>query len=128
MNHAHTPGPWEVWTDPGIETRDLSVGPVNGGIAVADIVTTNAHGIATADSISTGHANANLIAAAPDLLNALEGLMAGPDTREINGRFECAHCGRDYGYAGDEAPERCESDDCPAFIARAAIAKAKGGQ
>ena len=75
MNNTHTPGPWEVWREPGIETRDLSVGPVNGGISVADIVTTNAHGIATAESISTGHANANLIAAAPELLEACEAAL-----------------------------------------------------
>ncbi len=68
----YTPGPWEVWREPGIESRDLSVGPVRGGIAVADILTTNAHSIATAESISAGHANAALIAASPELLEALE--------------------------------------------------------
>jgi hypothetical protein len=100
MNNTHTPGPWEVWGEPGIETRDLSVGPVNGGIAVADIVTTNAHGIATAESISTGHANAALIAAAPELLEACEAALLRDDIAD--------------GELGD-------------FL-RAAIAKAKGGR
>jgi hypothetical protein len=106
MNNTHTPGPWEVWTDPGIETRDLSVGPVNGGVAVADIVTTNAHGIATAESIGTGHANARLIAAAPELLEALEAI---------------ANCLSSISYTG-------EVWDNELAAARAIIAKAKGGQ
>jgi hypothetical protein len=106
MNNTHTPGPWEVWGEPGIETRDLSVGPVNGGIAVADIVTTNAHGIATAESISTGHVNANLIAAAPEMLTALEAIV---------------NCLSSIGHAG-------EVWDSELAVARAAIAKAKGGR
>ncbi len=67
-------------------------------------------------------------AAAPDLLAALEDLLGpNPDTHEVNGRYECRHCGREWSaMCGDnEVPENCPSDDCPGFIARAAINKAK---
>jgi len=112
MNNTHTPGPWEVWREPGIESRDLSVGPVSGGIAVADIVTTNAHGIATKESIGTGHANARLIAAAPELLEALEGAV-----KELESV-------RDY-----LAPSIWGAVGAARLAAaQAAIAKAKGGQ
>lgn len=79
MTNTHTPGPWEVWADPGIETRDVFVVPVAGGVVVADIVTVNAHGIATEQTISTGHANARLIAAAPELLEACEAALLRDD-------------------------------------------------
>lgn len=70
MTIKHTPGPWNVWGIPG--EIDLAVGPVEGGIAVAQVVTTNAHGFATERTTTTGAANAALIAAAPDLLAALQ--------------------------------------------------------
>jgi hypothetical protein len=69
-------------------------------------------------------ANARLIAAAPKLLAALIDLLGDrPSVQE--GR--CIRCGREYGeYKPDWAIETgdCPSDDCPSFIARAAIAEA----
>ena len=65
--------------------------------------------------------------ACPALLEALKDLLGdAPDTHEVNGRYECRHCGREWSaMCGDnEVPENCPSDDCPGFIARAAIAKA----
>ena len=68
---AHTPGPWSIWNfsdDP----RHVAVGPDAGGLAIADVVACNAHGCYTAETESRGQANARLIAAAPDLLAALQ--------------------------------------------------------
>jgi len=63
----------------------------------------------------------------PELLAALKDLL-GPeaDVREGEKCWECRHCGREWSYMmGDnEVPENCPSDDCPGFIARAAIANA----
>ena len=36
----------------------------------------------------------------------------------------CQRCGRDY--RGEISTGNCPSDECPAYIARAAIAKARG--
>jgi len=73
MTTKHTPGPWSTWH---FSARAIAVGPDAGGLAVAEIVTTNAHGIATAETEERGAANANLIAAAPDLLRVLEFIAA----------------------------------------------------
>jgi hypothetical protein len=75
MDINHTPGPWSVWNY-GESAIDLAVGPQIGGIAVAQIVTAQANGIATPDSMGTGNANAKLIASAPELLKALVTLLA----------------------------------------------------
>lgn len=76
MNTSHTPGPWSVWTfadsDGADDARHVAVGPVAGGLAVADVVACNAHGTYTAATEAQGRANAALIAAAPDLLAALQ--------------------------------------------------------
>jgi hypothetical protein len=64
---AHTPAPWAV--DGTLHSGDLDVISADGRIAMID------------DSRATGwneptiKANARLIAAAPDLLNALDGLL-----------------------------------------------------
>jgi len=67
---SSTPGPWEIWGNVG--EMDLAVGPVAGGVAVAQIVTVNGIGIMSEESAQLGAANARLIAAAPALLAALE--------------------------------------------------------
>jgi hypothetical protein len=75
---AHTPGPWSIWNfsdDP----RHVAVGPDAGGLAVADVVACNAHGCYTAETESRGQANARLIAAAPDLLVALQDLLSATE-------------------------------------------------
>jgi hypothetical protein len=85
---SHTPGPWSVHL--GIIRCPL-------GLAVADVETNPKH-----QHSAAREANAVLIAAAPDLLFALENLLAVK-----------------YGEGGTVF----DSDE----IARAAIAKAKGG-
>ena len=97
----HTPGPWSVWNfndDP----RHVAVGPEAGGLAVADIVACNAHGCYTAQTEAQGAANARLIAAAPDLLEALQ-------------------------WAIEQIEDDLDPDHQAAIVAaRAAIAKAEG--
>jgi hypothetical protein len=67
--------------------------------------------------------NIKLIKAAPDLLAALKDLLG--DRHSVQGGI-CQVCGRDY------LPEMidgdCPSEDCPSFIARAAIALAEAVQ
>src|SRR5271165_2005856 len=59
---------------------------------------------------------------APKLLAALIDLVGDkPDIQ--NG--QCIRCGRDYRAYPEDEGENCPSDDCPAYQARAAIAKAK---
>ena len=101
---THTPGPWEIWGNLG--EMDLAVGPVAGGVAVAQIVTVNGIGIMDGETAQLGAANARLIAAAPALLAALERCLPFVD--------------RIRGMTGGDG-------DLTAQSARAAIAAAKGG-
>lgn len=74
METKCTPGPWQTWNfndDP----RHIAVGPKSGGLAIAEIVACNAHGCYTAETERQAMENARLIAAAPDLLNALDELL-----------------------------------------------------
>jgi hypothetical protein len=108
MINKHTPGPWEVVTfDDGPER------------AMGYIIT-NATYKGEID------ANARLVAAAPELLEALERLAPkdGPKmTISEFGGFECCFCGGDFSnHIGDFK----HHGDCDYLSARAAIAKAKG--
>ena len=69
MSEKHTPGPWKIGTPP--PNGEQTVG-TDQGLMVA--VATTSAGVQT-------KANARLIAAAPDLLEALKGLMALSDHR-----------------------------------------------
>lgn len=71
----HTPGPWEVWNHDN-DPRHVYVGPVEGGLCVAAVVSCNAHGVYTPETEARGRADAQLVAAAPDLLEALEALQS----------------------------------------------------
>ena len=71
------------------------------------------------DEIEEAEANANLIAAAPDLLEALK-VICPPEQADFNDIGECCWC--DEGVEG----EQCTSNICPGVLARAAIAKAQG--
>ena len=104
MQTKHTPGPWYVST-PG-RTDVLYVGPV----AVSSHRTALGSGASNPECLShidddSLHANANLIAAAPDLIEALSSLIS-----QINGFQECN---------GDKDFDLVDS--------LAAIAKATGG-
>ena len=96
----HTPGPWTVdWSDDGplIYTGDLMIASVSGSTEHIKV-----RGI----DEQTTEANASLIAAAPDLLEALERLLT-------------------HGERGNLYYERGEDAEV-VNQARAAIAKAKG--
>jgi hypothetical protein len=68
----HTPGPWKVFEDWGVDHRTV-IGP--GG---EDIIETDNGGCASdpsPDYISLSKGNARLIAASPEMLEALKGLV-----------------------------------------------------
>lgn len=85
----HTPGPWKN-----------AAGVVSGG-GHAIAVTSNAHHVTEWGTLGEIEANANLIAAAPNMLTGHEHIIMHAEDR--------CDCGRSYG-----------------DIARAAIAKAEG--
>jgi len=98
----HTPGPWKAE-----ETRDAGKRPVieivGAGRSVADLLIAGPNASHDSDG-GTGRADAALIAAAPDLLAALEAL---------------------YALVQGESPSLLEDDHHDEMI-RAAIAKATG--
>lgn len=114
----YTPGPWRI-----AETTKVLL---DNARLIRPVDDRNyEYGAVAAIAIGTSQQDAHLIVAAPELLEALEGLLG--DTGDLRDDMTCAFCGRDY--SGDEDKDpcgECESDDCPANIARAAIAKAKG--
>ncbi|MDR6216219.1 hypothetical protein [Paracidovorax wautersii] len=102
MSAKHTPGPWSLNT----QYADIEVrGPAESGVLIAVM---SPWGIA-ADTESPQAANAHLIAAAPELLEALQGL--------------------DEAYCRAGAPltrEERHEDRKRLIAARAAISKATG--
>ena len=101
---THTPGPWEI-----VKDRDSTQSYVTYRIGRAAISTEK--GVTCSNSsalmsVEEAEANARLIAAAPDLLEALQDCLA----LMVNGPDGCA-----------DDPIRIET------VARAAIAKAEGG-
>jgi hypothetical protein len=65
MSTKHTPGPW------GHKTRESSWGTIDDGICGPDGEQVRVHGM-TLSSSEEAKANARLISAAPDLLEALK--------------------------------------------------------
>lgn len=92
MSEPHTPGPW-AWTYDG--SKDYSIGP-----AEDPQVDAVAHVYAWQRNDDRAAANCALIAAAPDLLAALESLLAecgGCDDARIAAEQAIAKAkGRDY--------------------------------
>lgn len=99
----HTPGPWRFYTDPQPNGCPI-VG--TGGLMVAQL----AHSINYPEQRDTAIANARLIAAAPELLEALGDLMGVAEAAMLRANFD----GGEYDIEGELAD------------ARAAIAKATG--
>jgi hypothetical protein len=103
MSTAHTPGPWEMSYDQGsyrdIMTKDARICTVRHGYV----------------SRETYHANARLIAAAPELVSAL---ISARDALEA--AFNSKADGDVFGIRHNDAVDALAA-------ARAAIAKATGG-
>jgi len=120
---THTPGPWVVLLDNagggrniGIEYKGRFIGIAHTGAVRAPNVL---HGREPIEE-DEAKANAVLIAAAPDLLDALKGLISSDVPCDLNAGGECIHCGRDN--TGFEC-QPCD-DECPGQIARVTITKA----
>ena len=136
----HTPGPWRLSDTPKDEifNRYLLTGPGN------EIIATIHAPMAPVElPESEVEANARLLSSAPDLLEALrnmittEDIVFVPESDAFVEYYECQHCGRiydddnddnddPYGAVPPQIPQMCESDDCPANVARAAIKRATG--
>jgi hypothetical protein len=126
MNTAkHTPGPWGIrdeWHGDGKEVYPSSVKFEIGEPSELCVVT---------GLYDQCEANSRLIAAAPDLLEALQNWLGTPDdpkagwhgsggTQEL---FACEYCNAKHG----DCTQVPHAPTCPITQARAAIAKATGG-
>lgn len=103
----HTPGPWRVSKQrPHMVERDIEPGVAT---------------VATCHDPSRASADAHLIAAAPDLLEACAQFI---DIESINGGMtgKKTICG----YCGDSWPHTLNMR-CPYHMAKVALAKAEGG-
>jgi hypothetical protein len=109
MAAQHTLGPWTRIAGERFK-HDRSAG-VQGpnGLYIAAALDLNRY-----DRDDEVEANAALIASAPELLDALQGVLAEP--------YGCSLC--DSGTPRD--PAKGHQPDCPYEIARAAIAKTRG--
>ena len=105
----HTPGTWAVSGER--DSRPLDIVQASTGGLIATLEETFGYGEAD-------EANARLIAAAPELLAALEAAV-----RRITDDHECLDCGsqRPDGRGGTD-----HDQDCIVPLLEAAIAKAKG--
>ena len=109
----HTPGPWTVRSDGEL----FAIASENGWIATMD-----------GEVVNTDRANAHLIAAAPDLLYALQVISEqtawyerGPDRED---RYSCEFCKQSHRYY----TEIKHTDFCVMTCVSQAIAKADGEQ
>ena len=130
MNQKFTPGPWSIYVPnpskvlPDQRNDRLIRGPQGEHVAETFQVMADSSVALPADQSII---NANLIAAAPEMYEALEGLMrngCGEFVMDEPGRapyLRCKHCGAEF--AEDVYSH---SDDCPFMMAQAALAKATG--
>lgn len=97
MSAAHTPGPWAYATGPSLKGRYHTVEDADENMVCECYEGTE----------ETDEANARLITAAPELLEALEAVIAAKDQFDKDGTFDL-------------------DQDAWEASARAAIAKARG--
>lgn len=86
MNTKHTPGPWDIWTDR--EENEIYGRAIGARITAAGDSRSigSIHGLASNEEAirDEAAANAKLIAAAPELLAALEALLDQADLGEVD--------------------------------------------
>jgi hypothetical protein len=112
MKQTHTPGPWEV----NLETGEITA---NGPVVLGTIYGADDFPCNENDITEECNANARLIAAAPELLDALQDLW----------QFVLDNTGDDCGCVMADYPVGIyASGPCSHCKAKAAIAKAKGEQ
>jgi hypothetical protein len=105
----HTPGPWSVvYSEQGYPQQ---IDAQNGSDGPGGITSITRWAAISFPSSTEGLANARLIAAAPDLLNALEGLE-----KEFRRIYPIYYSSEHW----------CHEINAPLKVARAAIAKATG--
>ena len=132
MTTKHTPGPWKkaerlngLWWHISAESSGL--GPGQGRQAVACVHGGSKRGAKAYAEMS--EANARLIAAAPDLLEALREIMPFTATAAIGCHGEKCREPWCHSCNGEEEAEAAAQKGCDAYAkARAAIAKATGEQ
>ena len=128
---SHTPGPWS-WKE-AEEEFEVFFDDSGDGISDAVVHKTDAGSDDENEGLDReAEVNVCLIAAAPELLAALEDILGVPrdvfseDLGDGQGyQATCRWCGRDY-TDDEEVEEFCPADDCPGYKARAAVAKARG--
>ena len=117
MTTKHTPGPW-VYELESVDPSWAIVATASGAI-VANVNSETGPDATSAPAMRVipDAANARLIASAPELLSALQGIIDYAET-EAYALEELADC--------DEAKEQAASAYAAVEVARAAIAKATG--
>ena len=111
----HTPGPWHAALGLKLISDVYAVGVNGQRVFIAECATQR---------------DALLIAAAPAMYEALLSILPATDIVGGQETDNCRWCGRDYtdhAVETGETLELCSSDDCPGYIARAALAQAERG-
>ncbi len=114
---GHTPGPWEVYADHFYSSCLAEVG---------HLVISARHDVHDWENPATHEANARLIAAAPDLLEALKGLMRCEDdasSSAAGGLKDCIDNTGRYYQSADLAERIAEAS---AAVAKATTASSVG--
>jgi hypothetical protein len=106
MSEQHTPGPWQ-WSHNGASTHDTHCIEISGGDRIGNVAYCQSYTGDGYDDRSETIANARLIAAAPELLEALQAIVKSLADHDDEGMVEHA---------------------AQMVAARAAIAKATGEQ
>lgn len=119
--NKHTPGPWSYWSGYNhVDKFDSEVTAEGGDIVIARYNSL----------IEEGEANAKLIAAAPDLLDALDKMLDNEEQRDFE---KWLRSKAPSGDCSDVQSQWLESSDYEDFLESwklqiAAIAKARGDQ
>lgn len=112
----HTPGPWSVVLKGIGRSVRVSIS--------ASIKERTVYVAETIGGLDEEESNARLIAAAPELLEALKNMVVGVTYKLGDGGENCRFCDANMDDEGTGLD--MHDDDCVVHVARAAIAKARG--